>query len=64
MRVRVQGDAAGGVTQAFGDDLGVHAGLEQLGGVRVAQVVETDLEPDVVAARVRPVEEQDFQFTP
>jgi len=42
----------------------VHAGLEQLGGVRVAQVVETDLEPDVVAARVRPVEEQDFQFTP
>jgi len=32
--VRVQGDADEGVTEALGDDLGVHAGPEKSGNVR------------------------------
>jgi len=44
VRVRVEGDPDGSVTEAHGDDLGMHAGLEELGRVRVAQVVETALD--------------------
>jgi len=36
MAARVQGNTDGGVTEAFGDDLEVHAGLQELGSVRVA----------------------------
>jgi len=32
------------VPKALGDDLGLHAGLEQLGGVRMAQVVKAALD--------------------
>src|SRR5450759_5197231 len=62
MAVRVQGDTDGGVTEAFGDDLGVNAHLEQLGRVRMAQIMETagdallllEAPPDAVAVRGSP----------
>ena len=42
VRVGVEGDRDGGVTQSFGDHLGVDTGAQRQGGVRVTQVVQTD----------------------
>ena len=43
MGVEIKGDADRGVAKAFGDDLGVDAGLEGEGGVAMAEIVEADL---------------------
>ena len=40
--VGVHGHGDAGVSEAFADDLGVHVLLEEDGGVRVAEVVESD----------------------
>jgi hypothetical protein len=43
MRVGIQGDGYGGVSEEFLDDLGVHALAEKERGAGVVEVVETDL---------------------
>lgn len=50
MRVGVERDRDGGVSEALGDDLGVDAGVQRESGVRAPEVVEPD--PRSLAAAI------------
>ena len=52
--VGVEGDADGGVSEAFGDDFGVDALAEHQGGVGVAEVVEAHRWQPLAAQTARP----------
>jgi hypothetical protein len=43
MRVKIERDADRRMTQALGDDLGVHAGLQRERRVRVTKIVQADV---------------------
>ena len=55
MAVGVQRDGGAGVAEALADRRDRHAGGEELGGVVVAQVVQTELTLGQAAVRERPV---------
>ena len=55
VRVGVERDRDGGVAEALTDDLGVDAGLQGQGGVRVAQVVQADRRQHRLLHRLAPV---------